>query len=174
MEYTFAYLNEDDKAYGLAGMAISIAALDAFDRIVDFSLDAEDTMVSFANDYYFSGSPSISPKATWDNMIHNFYITSSMVISNIMARAMVRERRSLPLQQLHRICDEMVAEGSESCGLDRDEVEQMYDRSLSRLRRIYENPRLHPAIAELARVFSTRRTLSGREIIDELRLLQLI
>ena len=28
---TLAYLNEDDRAYGLAGMAISLAALDAID-----------------------------------------------------------------------------------------------------------------------------------------------
>ena len=30
---TLTYLNEDDKAYGLAGMAISLAALDAIDRV---------------------------------------------------------------------------------------------------------------------------------------------
>lgn len=30
---TLTYLNEDDRAYGLAGMAISLAALDALDRI---------------------------------------------------------------------------------------------------------------------------------------------
>lgn len=173
-DLTFTYLNEDDRAYGLAGMAISIAALDAFDRVVEFSLDAEGPMVAFSHEYYFSGSPSISPKTTWNNLIQNFYITSSMVVSNILARTMVREKKPLPLQQLHLIRDEMVAEGEESCGLDPEEVEQMYSRALSRLRRVFDNPRVHPAVDELAHIFSRKRTLSGREIYDELRLLQLI
>ena len=34
---TLTYLNEDDKAYGLAGMAISLAALDAIDRVAGVS-----------------------------------------------------------------------------------------------------------------------------------------
>ncbi len=63
-ELTLEYTNEDDRAYGLAGMAISVAALDAFDRIAEVSLDGDDdTMVEFSNEYYFSGSPSISPKS---------------------------------------------------------------------------------------------------------------
>ena len=31
-QLTLKYQNEDDKAYGLAGMAIALAALDALDR----------------------------------------------------------------------------------------------------------------------------------------------
>ncbi len=43
---TLEYSNEDDRAYGLAGMAISLAALDAFDRVAAVSLyGVDDTMV---------------------------------------------------------------------------------------------------------------------------------
>ncbi|MBO4966243.1 MAG: hypothetical protein J6C81_08320 [Muribaculaceae bacterium] len=173
-EITFYYRNEDDRAYGLAGMAVSLAALDALDRVVEFSLDADGPMVSFSNEYYFSGSPSISPKATWDNLIQNFYITSSMVLSNIMARVMVRDREQWPREQIERIHKEMIAEGNESCALEEDEIDAIYERSLMRMRRIFDNPRVHPAVSELARVISRKRRLSGREIIDELHLLQLI
>lgn len=173
-EITFYYRNEDDRAYGLAGMAVSLAALDALDRVVEFSLDADGPMVSFSNEYYFSGSPSISPKVTWDNMIQNFYITSSMALSNIIARVMVRDRENWPGEQLERIRREMVAEGNDSCSLEEDEIDAIYERSLMRMRRIFDNPRVHPAVSELARVISQRRRLSGREITDELHLLQLI
>ena len=97
---TLTYLNEDDKAYGLAGMAISLAALDAIDRVAGVSLDSDGPMVTFSHQYYFSGSPSISPKTTWDNLLRNFYITSAMVISNVMSRSMVRLGQDVPLQVL--------------------------------------------------------------------------
>ena len=50
---TLTYLNEDDKAYGLAGMAISLAALDAIDRVAGVSLDSDGPMVTFSHQYYF-------------------------------------------------------------------------------------------------------------------------
>ena len=168
------YSNEDDRAYGLAGMAISLAALDAFDRVAEISLDGDDTMVEFSNEYYFSGSPSISPKSTWGNLVQNFHITTSMVVSNIMSRSMVRMHRDIPVEILGAVHDEVIQEGKESCGLEEDEVDALFNRALSYSRRIFGNPRLHPAINEFARVISRRRTLTGNEIRDELRLLQLI
>ena len=171
---TLEYSNEDDRAYGLAGMAISLAALDAFDRIAEISLDGDSTMVEFSNEYYFSGSPSISPKSTWDNLVHNFHITASMVISNVMSRSMVRMHRDVPLDVLGAVHDEILREGRESCGLEDDEIDALFNRTLSYSRRIFANPRLHPAIDEFARVLSRKRTLSGNELRDELRTLQLI
>lgn len=171
---SLAYSNDDDRAYGLAGMAISLAALDAFDRVVEISLDSGDTMVEFSNEYYFSGSPSISPKSTWGNLVQNFHITTSMVISNIMSRSMVRMRRDIPVEILGSVHSAIVQEGKDSCGLDEDEVDALFNRTLSHSRRIFSNPRLHPAINEFARIISRRRTLTGNEIRDELRMLQLI
>ena len=168
------YSNEDDRAYGLAGMAISLAALDAFDRIAEVSLDGEETMVEFSNEYYFPGNPSISPKSIWDNLVQNFHITASMVISNVLSRSLVRMHRDVPVELLGTIHDEILREGMESCGLEEDEIDALFNRTLSYSRRIFANPRLHPAINEFARIISTRRTLSGNELRDELRLLQLI
>lgn len=171
---TITYLNEDDRAYGLAGMAVSVAALDAFDSIVEFSIDAPEQMVEFSNEYYFSGSPSISPKATWNNLIHNFYLTSSMVLSNLMARTMIRRKNDLSQEMLSTLHDAIRDEGIETCGLEEDEIDEMYNRALSRMSRIFSNPRVHPVIDDLARIFSRRRALSGREIYEELRHLQIL
>ena len=68
---TLAYLNEDDRAYGLAGMMISLASLNAIDRVAEICLDSDGPMVEFSHEFYFQGSPSISPKATWDNLHRN-------------------------------------------------------------------------------------------------------
>lgn len=171
---TLSYTNEDDRAYGLAGMAISLAALDAIDRISDISLDARGPMVSFSHEYYFCGSPSISPKATWNNLLNNFYITSSMIVSNLLARSMVRLGEDVPQGLLDSIREEMLKEGHDTCSLEDDEIERLYLRSLTGMRRIFGNRRLYPAIEQFARTLARRRTLTGTEIIDELRGLNLI
>lgn len=167
-------MNEDDRAYGLAGMAISLAALDAIDRVAAVSLDSDGPMVSFANEFYFSGSPSVSPKSTWNNLVHNFYITSAMVVSNLMARSLVRLGEEVPADLLEEIHGEMRLEGLDSCSLEDDEVDRLYQRTTTGMRRIFGNTRLHPAIDQFARTLSRRRRLSGTEIYDELRALRLI
>lgn len=173
MSLTLQYTNEDDRAYGLAGMAISLAALDAIDRVVEFSIDADGPMVTFSNEYYFTSAPAVSPKSVWENLMRNFHITASMVISNVMARSLVRLHEDVPADVLSEVYDRISEEGRDTCGLEDDEVKSFYDRTYYQQRRIFSNPRLMPAIDELARVISRRRRLSGMELRDELELLQL-
>lgn len=171
---TLQYQNEDDRAYGLAGMAISLAALDALDRVAEVSLDSTGPMVTFSNQFYFSGSPSISPKATWQNLVENFKITAAMAVSNVMSRSMVRLGNEIPMEILSDLKQAIAEEGRSSCDLEDDELENLFGRTLNYTYRIFGNRRLHPAIAEFSRILSVRRRLSGMEIADELHSLQLI
>ena len=171
---TLAYLNEDDRAYGLAGMVISLASLHAIDRVAEVSLDTDGPMVEFSHRYYFPGSPSISPKASWDNLVQNFHLTTSMVVANVLARSVVRLKEEAPSDVMDKIYDEVEREGRDTCSLEDDEIENLYNNALQRARLLFHNPRLHPAIDEFARVISRKRHLSGMEIADELHLLQLI
>lgn len=173
MALTLTYSNEDDRAYGLAGMTISLASLNAIDRVVEVSLDSDGPMVDFSHDYYFSISPVVSPKAVWDNLLRNYHITASMAVSNVLARSLVRLGEEVPRDVMQTIYNEIEAEGIETCGLEEDEVKSLYDRILMQNRRIFLNPRLRPAIAELARVISRRRRLSGVELREALDYLQL-
>ncbi|MBD5176818.1 MAG: hypothetical protein HDS25_08925 [Bacteroides sp.] len=170
---TLSYSNEDDRAYGLAGMAISLAGLDAIDSVVDISLDADGPMVNFSQEYYYSLSPAVSPKSVWENLMRNYHITASMVIGNVLARSLVRLHEDLPSEVEREVYSEIEAEGEETCGLEKDEIETFYRRILSQHRRIFANPRLHPAINELAGIISRRRTLSGLELREEMAYLQL-
>lgn len=170
---TLSYSNEDDRAFGLAGMAVSLAGLDAIDSIVDISLDADGPMVNFSQEYYYSLSPAVSPKSVWENLIRNFHITASMVVGNVLARTLVRLHEDLPKDVEREIYSEIEAEGEETCGLEKDEVEAFYHRILMQHRRIFSNPRIHPAITELAGIISRRRRLSGLELREEMAYLQL-
>lgn len=171
---TLAYLNEDDRAYGLAGMVISLASLRAIDRVAEVSLDSEGPMVEFSHEFYFQGSPSISPKATWDNLVQNFHITTAMVLSNVLARSFVRMKEEAPAELMDKIYEEVRREGEDTCALEDDEIEHLYNNAMTSMKRLFLNPRLHPAIDEFAHIISRKRNLSGREIRDELHLLQLI
>ena len=172
--FSLSYLNEDDRAFGLAGMMIALANLRAIDRVALVNLDADGPMVEFSHAYYFSGSPSISPKSTWDNLVENFHLTTSMVLSNVLARSLVRMKEETPEEILNEIYSNVASEGKETCDLEEDEIRQLYNNALSRAQRIFRNPRLHPAIQQFAGIISRKRALSGREIFDELHLLQLI
>ena len=172
--FSLSYSNEDDRAYGLAGMMVALANLDAIDRISTVSLDSDGPMVEFSHAYYFSGSPSISPKSTWDNLVANFHITTSMIVGNILARSLVRLKEEAPEEIMKEVYEVVEEEGRTTCDLESDEVERLYNHALSKALRIFRNPRVHPAVDEFARVISIKRQLSGREIFDELHLLQLI
>ncbi|MCH5233799.1 MAG: hypothetical protein J1E16_00760 [Muribaculaceae bacterium] len=173
-KFSLSYLNEDDRAYGLAGMMVALANLDAMDRVATITIDTEGPMVEFSHEYYFSGSPSISPKSTWDNLVSNLHITTSMIMGNILARTMVRLKEDAPQDVMKEVYTQVEEEGRDTCSLENDEIENLYNHALNRAMRLFRNPRVHPAIEEFARVLSLKRSLSGREVMDELHLLQLI
>ena len=172
--FSLSYLNEDDRAYGLAGMMVAMASLDAIDKVATVTIDTDGPMVEFSHAYYFSGSPSISPKSTWDNLVSNFHLTTMMVVSNILARTVVRLKSMAPDEIMREVYSRVEEEGMATCELEKDEIKDLYTRALNRSMTIFRNPRVQPAIVEFARVISLKRSLSGREILDELHLLQLI
>lgn len=168
------YKNEEDKCYGLAGMAITLAALDAIDRVVAISLDTDDLMVDFVNEYYFEGSPIVSAKTSWNHILENFHITSAMMISNLFSRRMIYEKKDVEKEMLEFLYDTILAEGRESCSLEDDEVRELFNKTLTYSRRIFANRRIYPMVDKFAQVISKRRTLTGSEVREELRYLQLI
>ena len=173
-QFSLSYINEDDRAYGLAGMMVALASLDAIDKVAGVNIDTEGPMVEFSHAYYFSGSPSISPKSTWDNLVDNFRLTTAMVVGNILARSMVRLKEEAPKDIMDEVYSQVEEEGRDTCSLENDEIALLYNNALRRAQWLFGNPRVHPAIDEFARIISLKRTLSGREIFDELHLLQLV
>ncbi len=168
------YKNEEDRVYGLAGMMIAVASMNAIDRVALVSLDAEGPMVTFSNEFYFPGSQSASPKATWRRLFDNFQITSAMAISNVLSRRYIHERNHEIEDMLTPLREVMVLEGEEVCSLEEDEVDRIFDRMLSHSNRIFGNRRLSSFIDEFAGIIARRRRLTGREIEEELELLQML
>ena len=168
------YKNEDDRCYGLAGMTLTLSRLGALDRVASVSLDSPGTMVTFAHSYYFCGSPSISPKSAWKNLIDNYYITLGMVIANLMARRIVRERSTVAKEDFDAIYELILDEGINTCSLEEEEIRHIFDTTVTKLNHIFTNAFMRPKIEELARTIARRRTMSGTEVRDEMYYLDLL
>ena len=165
-DFTLIYSNEDDRAYGLAGMAITMASLDALDRVTEIYLDAEGPMITFSGSYYYSSSPTVSPKVVWNNLVSNFHLTTSLVLANIMARSVVRLGREADAEVIDRVRGLVREEGRDTLSLDEEEADLLFDKALRQSLRLFHNPRLHPAVRELAGVISRRRRLSVLDLAE--------
>ncbi len=168
------YRGEDDRCHGLAGMAISLAGLDALDRVASVSIDYAGPMVRFTGEFYYGGSPSVSPKATWHRLIENYQLTSSLAVGNVLARCLLRDGGTDPTDMLNSLFETIRAEGAETCRLEEDELDNFISNILSRSRRIFGNPRLVPVLNDLAEIIRRERELSGRALAEEMHMLRLI
>lgn len=173
-EYILGYRNEADRCYALAGMAISLASLDALESVASVSIDYPGPMVRFTGEFYFGGSPSVSPKATWHRIFEGYRLTSSLAIANVLARCLMRDGGSDPSDMLDRVAETIRIEGSEECGLEEDELDAFLSNTITRSRRIFANSRLITPLEALARIIGERRELSGRSLAEEMHMLRII
>ena len=169
-----AYRSEEDRCYGLAGMTLALATVDAIDTVVRVSVDEEGPMVLFSNEFFWGSSQAAAPKAQWHKLMRNYQITISLVLSNVLARCLVRENGADPTEMLHALYPVIESEGKEVCELEEDEIRSFYENSLMKAHRTFGNPRLRPYVERLADIITRRRTLTGREIAEELHALHLI
>ncbi len=174
MDNPLSYKNEEDRTYGLTGMAVALAYMDALDRVASISLDSDGPMVTFSNEFYYLGSQSASPKAVRRKLTENYQLTSVLAVSNVLSRCYVHEHISPADELLEPLREAIGAEGKETLDLDDDEIEQVFSRVVSYSRRIFGNLRLHPLIDKFAGTIGRRRTLTGREIAEELEYLRML
>ena len=173
-KHILGYRGEEDRSYALAGMAISLASLDALDRVASVSIDYAGPMVEFTGEFYYGGSPSVSPKATWHRLIDNYRLTSSLAISNVLARCLARDGGTDPTDMLNELFPTLRSEGEEICRLEADELDAFISSILSQANRIFGNPRLRNPLTQLAGIIRRERILSGRSLAEEMHYLRLI
>lgn len=163
---TLQYRNDDDKAYGLAGMIFSLHTLGTLDIIANVDLDTDGPMVTFTSEYYYISSPAISPKAVWQQTKRNWYFTASMVVGNIMARAMVRDRSQIPADILTDIRAQIMAEAADTLSLEEDEATQLFENLYRKNLQLYCDPRCHTLVRALTDTLVHRRRLTLTDLLD--------
>lgn len=168
MDATLRYADETDKAYGLAGMAIALMAWDAEEWLEGIDLNAApEEAMHMSAEYYLCCAPKVAPKAVWEQSLKRFQLAAAMTVANVTCREMThnggRNISSVIDFELRKL---LANEGATMCGLEEDEVESIYKKSLAYCRRLFVHPGVCQLAIQLAAALRSRKNMSATEIFD--------
>ena len=168
------YRSEEDKCYGVAGMAIGLSVFDAEDLLREVNIDADGVdCVQFVPDFYYTGSPRVPASKSWHHIYAHYQVSMGLAIANVLCRKMVLDHGVLDRKRRDELLDAAIADGLALCQLDRDEVEPMFDKSYSYLMRVFGNRDIQRVIYDFAEQLRQRRSLTRAEVAELLQELNL-
>ncbi|MDE6832381.1 MAG: hypothetical protein K2J07_06595 [Muribaculaceae bacterium] len=128
---TIKYIDDDDRCYGLTGMAMGIVIWDREDLLNAINLDAEaDNMMEFTPYYYFAGNPRMSARFAWNQIVSHYQLSIGLLMANVMCRTYVHDHKQLSKDTLDLIKEYVAEEGRATCSLDDDEISIIFDKQL--------------------------------------------
>lgn len=171
MNSKFIYVDDEDKSYGLAGMAIALNVWDKHTMIRHISLDLEEPM-AFTPDFYFCSNPRYSAKLAWNEMLKEYQLLTGIVLGNVACRHMVHRRKSLTNDLLREVYALVEPEGREQCQLEPDEISIIFKKTSGYIANLFADPRVASVAHKFASDLMEKRTMSGDEVSDEIDSLQ--
>ena len=171
MRKKITYQDECDRSYGLTGMAISLAVFNNGEKIMDIDIDRSPEPIGLAHDFFFSGNPRCSAKMVWDEMAENFHLALAMAIGNLLSRKLVHNLDVFNEDDERELKAIAINEGAESCGLERDEVNLIWEKDLNYLRKVFQHPSIQRVVQDMASEIQKRRIISRQEINEILSVL---
>lgn len=166
MRETIKYIDDNDRSYGLTGMAISMVVLDNGEKLVDINIDRSPEPLGLSHDFFFSGHQHFSARRVWSEIAENFHLAIAMAMGNLLSRKMILKRDIFDETDERDLYNLAVREGADICGLDSDEVEKIWNKDYNYLRRVFAHPTIQKVAKELADEICRRRFISRQEIND--------
>lgn len=168
------YRNEEDKCYGVTGMAIGIAIWNGEDLLYKLDLDDEENgYISFTPDYYFSGNPALPPKESWKFTLKHYQMTMGMLIANMLCRAMHGSQTNYTKVK-KAIYKTVAEEGMRICQLEEDEIRRMFDETYAYLDQVFSNASVRSIADDFAKKLQANRTLGNYEAKELLGMLGML
>ena len=169
------YTDESDRGYGAAGMAISIVINDGEEMLASVSLEgpASETVV-MSPEFYFAGNPGVSAKSAWNQILKNYNIGVSMMMANVMCRYLVNLHKQIPPEVKKTIHDLAQTEGTDSCQLEADEVDRLFNTNYAYLTRVFSHSGVQSVAHDFVAALKQRRTLSRLDALDLLSALRML
>ena len=164
------YVDERDKSYGVAGMAIAVVAYDSEHMLASVSMDAEPGhCVEFGSEFFFNGNPRLSAKIAWTELIKQFRLATGLLVANAMSRNYVQHRRRLPSAVSDAIHNAIHNSGAaDEAQLESDEIDAVLERNYEFFDRLFQMQAVHDAAHALASDLMERRTFTAAEVVDRL------
>lgn len=160
------YVDEQDKSYGIAGMAVSLVISEADDIIREISLDGEDDAISFSPEFHFSGNPRFSARTIFNDNVKYFQLSIGMMMSNVICRSYALKGRGVTSEVVRELRFIAREEGLKSCSLDDDEVDVLFNKSYNYFESLFSNKAVQNLVDKFAKTLKENRHLSSDEIID--------
>ena len=161
------YSDENDKCYGLAGMAITLAVCDARELLTGMDIDAPaGESVAMAPDFYLRGNPRMPAKYVWTRTLGHFRLAVELVLGNLMCRRYVRDRKGLARETADSLRALVRQDADEHCALETDEAHRLFEEAYDLADRIFRHSGVHDIAHEFAEMIAGRRSLDAVEIFD--------
>ena len=167
---TLKYKDKTDRAYGLTGMSICMCLMENEQYIHLVDIDAEaDHGIEFTPDFYHIRNQSLSAKAVWKDNLERFRLLTGLVVSNIMCRALVRNREEISRELSDLLLRHLQTEAEELCSLQADETRSVFAESLNFFHRVFTHPQVNSIVREMVDELQGRRKLEYEAVIHILR-----
>lgn len=166
MKNIVTYIDEQDRSYGLTGMAISLAVLDNGEKISDIDIDRIPESINFSHEFFFTGNPRCSAKAVWNELTQNFHLSLAMAMGNLLSRKMVNSDANVKKEEEDYLKSIAIEEGHELCGLEADEVDRLWHKDFDYLSQVFRHPAIRSVVNEMASEMRRRRVLTRQEITE--------
>ncbi len=169
----FTYTDDNDKSYGLTGMVISLNVWDQSEMLQEVNLDnGEGYSITFTPDFYFNGNPRYSAKLAWNEMVGQYKTLLALVLGNIVCRNMAQHHRYLSEDCRREVYDLVADEGRESCSLEKDEIDNLFNNTLQYLEGLYSKAQMTMFAQRFAKELVQRRHMTASEINDLIQYLR--
>lgn len=175
MKIDLKYKGEEDKCYGLTGVAISTVIWDAESLISAIYLDSDAVCaIKYTPQLVIEGNAAISPRNILNHNVEKYRLAMGMILSNILCRTYVLHHKFINHKTKQQIFDFFIEEGKNSCDLEKDEVEVLFNKNYDYLVRIFSHPEVQRIAHDFAQNLTSRRSLSQAEIIEALQPLNML
>ena len=169
------YRDELDKSYGVAGMALGLAVLEADNLFTSITLDAEGPgCIQFTPEFFFAGNPRLSPRGAWKYILGHYRISVGLAVANALCRRMVLDNDKVDNKLRDELFNAAYEDGRDYCNLERDEVEPIFDEAFDNMMRLFSNSQVRKAMDAFADALQQRRTLSHIDVTDIVQQMNLV
>lgn len=97
-----------------------------------------------------------------------------MLIANVMCRHLVGQRHNVPDDIVELLRSLASGEGRDSCELDDDETERLFNKNYTYLQRVFSHRGVQSVAHDFAATLLSRRSLSRHEVLEQLSALNML
>lgn len=165
---SLSYSGADDRALGAAGMTVAGVVCDADAFILAVNLDAPTPadIIEFSDSFFTAGLWAKSPAAAWQQTLGAYRALVTMAAGNVLARNILGRHKAIPASLRHALRSAVGADGHDTCQLDDDEIDAIFDRTFDYLERVFSHPRVGSLTLALADRLSSARRLARPDFLS--------